>query len=359
MTSYSKPTSKQINAAIPLLSSPQHEAYFFARLENPHWIVPLAERGFFKYPPRAEHVQGGGVRFPTWPPSRYLARMATKAPTEVAAIFARIETDNSFIIGDMLKAALAMPTDVAASLVPSVCRAVEAGTLWIHFKDASDLCVRLAKGGEPDAAMTLAEALFAPTFEKGQEEPSRRDEYWYKEGLKKVVPVLAGVRARGFLPKLCDWLKASVEAKKHVDPDSGSDYSHIWRPAIEEHEQNRDYDFAGVLVGFVREGFEEAVGSGGLSLEEALQIIERYPYLVFKRIRLHLVTEFADKHPGLARHAMLDRSLFDDYQFKHEYAMLMGRRINLLSSEERDEWFGWINAGPDISDFDERTKKNL
>ena len=49
-------------------------------------------------------------------------------------------------------------------------------------------------------------------------------------------------------------MKASVEAKKSVDPKSGSDYSYMWRPAIEEHEQNQDYDFTDVMVGFVMEG---------------------------------------------------------------------------------------------------------
>lgn len=346
MKSYSKPTSEQIDAAMPLLSSPQHEVYFFARLENPHWIIPLAERDVFKYPPKAERVQGSGIRFPMWPPSRYLARMASQAPDKVAEIFSKIETDNSSIIRDVLDAALAMPANVAVSLVPVICRAAREGALWIHFKDASDLCVRLADSDKFGAAMGLAEALFTPTFRKGQEELSRWDEHWYKDGLKKVVPALAGVHARVFLPKLCDWLKASVEAKKSVDPKSGSDYSYTWRPAIEEHEQNHDHDSAGVMVGFVREGFEQAVRSEHLSVDEALQIVERYPYLVFKRIRLHLINEFADQNPDLARRVMLDHDLFDDYEYKHEYAMLIGKRFTMLEPIQQVEWLGLVHDGP-------------
>ncbi len=282
--------------------------------------------------------------------------MAAKAPAEVAAIFAKIETDNAPIIDDMLKAALAMPANVATSLAPAICRAARDKALWLDIKDASDLCVRLAKGGELDAAMKLADALFTPTFEDSRQKLSQRDEYWYKEGLKEVVPALAVRKPGAFLPKLCDWLKAFVDARKHTDSDS--DYSYIWRPAIEEHEQNQDYEFAGAMVGFVREGFEEAVRGGGFSLEEALQIIERYPYLVFKRIRLHLIGEFADQNPDLARQAIMDRKLFDSYEHKHEYAMLVGRRLDLLSAQQRDEWFGWIDAGPDMSGFDEAIRRN-
>jgi hypothetical protein len=359
MTSYNKPTNEQLDAAIPLLSSPQHEAYFFARLENPNWIGPLAERDVFCHPPRVEHVQAGGVRFPAWPPSQYLARMAPKAPTEVAAILANLETENPSVVGDTLRAALAMPPEVAVSLVPPICRAAREGILWIHFKDASDLCVRLAKGGEFHTAQKFAEALFTPSFEVGQGEPRRRDAYWYKKGLSEVVPLLAPVRPREFVPKLCDWLTKCVEAKRHVDPESGCDYSYVWRPAVEEHEQNRDYDFAGGMVGFVREGFEQAVRSGSLTLDDALKILERYSYLVFRRIRLHLISEFANQNPELARQTILTRELLDDYKYKHEYAMLVSRRLDLLSPEQRDEWFGWIEAGPDMSDYDESIKKNL
>src|SRR5438034_897047 len=38
MKSYIKPTDDEVEAAIPLLSSSQHEAYFFDRLETPLWI---------------------------------------------------------------------------------------------------------------------------------------------------------------------------------------------------------------------------------------------------------------------------------------------------------------------------------
>jgi hypothetical protein len=194
-----------------------------------NWIGILRDRSIFAEPPAAIHVEGGGVRYPHWPPSRYLARMAPQAPVEVAAVFAKMETDNSSVIGDMLKAALAMPADVAASLVPSICRAVRQRRLWSYFREASDLCVRLAEGSKPEAAMELAEALFTPSFERGGEQPDRRDVYWYKEGLKRVVPALAHRKPREFLRKLCDWLNACVEAKKRVDQHA--DYSYVWRPA--------------------------------------------------------------------------------------------------------------------------------
>jgi hypothetical protein len=359
MRSFKTPTQQQIDTAVQRMRSPEFAAYFFSRLENPKWVTALHGKGLFASPPPPAPVEGGGVSFPHWPASKYLARMAKHVPSEVASIFTGLETDNVSVIGDMLDAALAMPAQVAATLVPVISRAAQGGTPWLHFKDASDFCVRLAERGEVPAAMTLAEALFTPKFEKGQEQPNRRDEYWYKDGLKKVTPALVPREPCRVLLKLCDWLKVSVAAKKYVDPDSGSDYSWMWRPAIEEHEQNRDYDFAGLMVGFVREGFEQAIRDVQMPMEKALKILDRYQHLVFKRIRIHLINEFAERNRELAQRTIMEHDLFDDYQYKHEYAMLVGRRLDLLTAEERDTWFDWLDAGPDMSYFNESIKKRL
>ena len=165
------------------------------------------------------------------------------------------------------------------------------------------------------AAMELAEALFAPSFEAGQEQPNHREMYWYREGLKAAVPVLVGLNAEYFLSKLCDWLKISVEAKKHLSLEAGNDYSYVCAPAIEEHAQNSEHDFAGMLVGFVRQGFQEAIDSGKIPLDAALAMLERYSYLIFQRIRLHLLSEFAEQNAKLTSETILNHELFDNHRF--------------------------------------------
>ena len=203
MPSFKTPTQRQIETAIQRLRSPELAVYFFSRLENPNWVTALKEKGIFATPPPPVPVESGGVRFPHWPASKYLARMAQHVPSEVAAIFAGMDTDNESIIGDILESAMRMPAQVAATLVPVISLAIGAGTLWLHFEVASDLCVRLAEGGELHASMTLADALFEPKLEKGREMPNRRDDYWYQAGLKKVVPVLTEREPREFLKNMC------------------------------------------------------------------------------------------------------------------------------------------------------------
>jgi hypothetical protein len=348
MPSFAAPTQQEIDTAAQRMRSPELAAYFLSRLQNPKWIGPLSERGIFANPPPTGH----------WPASSYLARMAKLEPSQVADVFGNIQPANASVVRDMIDAAMAMPTKVAVKLVANIGRASKAGALWMNFKSASELCVRLADSAETTAALVLADVLFTPKVDD-PEEPNRRDVYWYKDGLKNVVPVFVSRVPKVFLVRLCNWLKVSMESTKRVELGSGDDDSCWWRPAIEDHEQNHDYDLVGELVGFLRQGLEAAVSGGHLSFEDAIAIVERYPYLVFKRLRLHLINTFADRRTDLAKASILDRGLFDDHEFKHEYALLIGNRLNLLSSEEKAMWFGWIDAGPDMAGFDESVMEGL
>src|SRR5262249_566238 len=158
----------------------------------------------------------------------------------------------------------------AVALVPLISRAARKGVLWVHFKEASELCVRFASNDMVREAIQLADALFTPRLEDGRSEPNQSDLYWYKDGLEKVVPPIAGREPKAFLPKTCDWLATAVQAKGRAVRDTANDYSYVWRPAIEEHNQNSDYDFAGFIVGFVRDGFEIAIRETAFSLLESI-----------------------------------------------------------------------------------------
>ena len=165
MPSFKIPTQSQIDIAVQRMRSPEFEAYFFARLENPKWLSPLKENGLFAGPPSVMAGETGGTTFPYWPASTYLARMAKYAPDEVAEIFAEIRTDNVWVTRDLIEATLAMPAPDAATLVSAITQAVR-GRHSIHLSSVVDVCVLLAAGKEASAALTLADSLFAPQLEK-------------------------------------------------------------------------------------------------------------------------------------------------------------------------------------------------
>ena len=350
MRSSSVPTDSEVDAAVALLlSSPVYAPYFFERLENPNWIGPLKRRGLFASAPPLERTQGGGVRHPIWPASKYLARMAPHAPEEVAEILRDVETENPSILRDSLDAAGRMPPEIAATLGPTVCDAIKMSGPGPLFPNIANFCVQLAAGDQTAAALNLAEALFAPTRTEGEGPPDYADRYWYLEGLKEVVPLLA-VKAPGqFLLNLCQWLSAAIDARARFGPDPTWDDSDHWRPAIEENELNGTDEFASNLVGFVRQGFEQAIDEGHIELGTALVILAGHKYRVFTRLRVHLINRFAERLPELACATMMDRELFKASQLWlwHEYAILMHRRFPMLSPDQQATWLGWIDTGPE------------
>ncbi len=357
--SSSTPVEEKLARIKPVLADGDVQREFWNLLDDEQWVPILKQEGFFDHPPSPEPVDGGDNRFPSWGASKYLARVVGRLPSDVAAVLAGMETENVSVIGDMLDAAKAMPIGDAAALVPAVRRAAAAGILWVHFKDASDLCVRLAEEGDVDLALSLATDLFAPKDESQETGPSRSDSYWYKEGLRKVAPVLATRRAHTFLPMLCDWLEQLVRSTKSIDDESGDDYSYIWRPAIEEHEENHEYDLLGVVVGYVREGFECGILKGGLSLITALELLRNRRLRIFHRLSLHLLAKFGEKEPDLVTRTILNRHLFEDHRVIHEYAQLVSQQLPNIHSADRDEWYRWVDEGPDMSDFDESVRQNL
>jgi len=97
MKSWKKPTPKLVNRAVALFAHPGHYRYFFDRLENPEWILPLKRKGFFQNAPRVQRdKERGTIFFSPWPESRYLARMASLKPEVVVDVILHIPEDCRF-----------------------------------------------------------------------------------------------------------------------------------------------------------------------------------------------------------------------------------------------------------------------
>ena len=347
MTSLPKPTEIEIDQAVPLLSSPQHERYFFDHLKNPHWIDPLRQRGFFDHPPAAEKVEGGGVRYPSWPEAGYLVRMAPLAPEEVASIFEAFETDNWSVARHVIKAAQAMPAAQAVRLIPKIIDWVQADVLWHDLKEIAELCVKLVAEYHPDGAIDLALGTFHLRWTGTRDNRRTRDEYWYiREMNNSLIPAMIPVRARPLIEHLLGELAAAIEADRFWRDDPAYDASYVWRPAVEEHEQNRDFDVRSKLVGCICQAAELAIENGYLSLHDLMQMLSTWPHLIFKRIRIHLIRRFAEQDPGLTRQTLMDQSLFDDTRTKHEYAMLARDRFGMLADSEQSQWLQRADDGP-------------
>src|SRR6266581_134712 len=158
------PDGATLDRLQPLLKGPEERRHFFARIDDPAWIGPLDQRGFFADPP--EPVPGDDPRrttYPRWPASQFLARMAGRpeARGAVARIAETIATSNVLVHEDLADAALQLPPALSERLVPGLVRGLgPASTSQLPSKLGA-LAEGLARSGQVAAARRLLGALLA------------------------------------------------------------------------------------------------------------------------------------------------------------------------------------------------------
>jgi len=373
MRSWKKPTPDQVKRAITQLARPELYRYFFDRLENPLWIGPLADHGYFKCPPSAIPDPGAGtIAFPPWPKSRYLVRMARypEAQQEVLTIaLAMRETDNIRVREDIVEIALNLPAHMAAKLVSKVGPWVRSPYHLLLPKKLGSLIRHLARGGEGNAALRLAREVFAlrlggdgvradgrPAPFPGISKPQGYfDDWHYREILGECLGDLVDAKGGQALEMLCDLLESGV--RLHVgDGERGEweDYSYIWRPAIEEHVQNHPYGVMDALAAAVRSAAEKIVANDSGQLPAVVASLESRRWKVFRRVALHLLRLFPHVAPGLIAERLTDRDVFHDIGLCHEYALLSADCFSQLTEKEQNTILGLVDEGPDLRTFRER-----
>lgn len=376
MKSWKRPTPEQLDRAVALIGQKEHRRYFFDRIENPEWIDSLFRKGFFQNPPAAERDDAKGtVGFPPWPESLYLARMAYKKPRLVLqTILQASETDNINVHEDFAAAALAMPAELSAEWA-------EKEAVWIKGQDhlffvlprtLGKLISHLSQGGEVDASLNLAKALLdvlpdPKVKEKAREDrtfstppqPTVRFDQWeYEEILKKNVPSLvtaAGIQA---IELLCNLLETAVRySQKDGAKGAPWDYSWIWRPAVEDHPQNRHHGLRSILVTALRDACESLVRNRQEEAKVLVGMLEgdKYSWHIFRRIALHLLRLFRKPAADLIAERLTNFNLFDTHAFRHEYALLLRDCFGLLSDDKQKFILSWIEQGP--PDLDEYKKR--
>ena len=349
MTSYAKPTADLISKTLSRLGSPAHEEYFLSRLENPQWIAVFQERGFLSNPPEPI-TDGKTTRFPRWPMSMYLARMAAKDPDAVLSAYLRIETKNLSIIHDMSRAARSMLPAQAARLVAKIMSCFEAAGYAAEYADLLEVANSLTENGQEETSLKLFTFLFRP---KGDDRRLSDYRHYFAKANERLIPLLARNRPDAISEILSRWIIEAIQGKSYIKENDPYDFSPMWRPAIEEHDQNSDYTQMSLHVGALRNVYENAIDAAKSSLDECLAKLAARPFSIFQRMRVHLINHYADRIRDNAVSLMMDKSRITDLVYKHEHAMLMGNRWDMLTTEQQATWLSWIHEGPSMAGYED------
>ena len=363
----SKPTVDNYNLLKSLISEDASIKYFYENIQEPKWVEILFNQGEFNNPldPVPETKKEISI-MPFWPPSQLLTRIAEKDANLIYNIIIQIpDTDNERIHEDFIKAACSMPHDLAANLAKKEAK-------WIESKEniffslpelAAELIIKLAKENEIEAALELAKSLFQilpeikdipegidDKFKRvlTSQEPKARFESWqYEDVLKKCFPDLVSVAKLDALKLICEQLENAIRIRNggRGRNEDVEDYSYIWRPAIEDNEQNRSEDLMGILVTAVRDCADSLMETDG---EAVLQFIESRSFKIFRRIELYLRRKWPDIDKEGINQIITDQSIVFDSDFEHELFHLIREQFPRLSSNLKSEYLNIIDKGIDL-----------
>jgi hypothetical protein len=363
MTSSKIPTPEIVDKAVASMVRFEQQRYFFERLNNPGWLAALNKKGFFSTPPATKRdEERGTVEFRQWPALKYLSRMAAHEPITVSEIMLKVpDSDNPFIVTSFLEAALSMPSDVAAELIPKIATMIRSPYVT-RGHQAGELAVHLAKGGKHKAALTLlnsalevvpdprpvSEELKAADPEYRHEARTRMTSYEYQWILQRNGTALVESIGAPFVSLLNDLLETALgleERPREHDGKTIEDYSYIWRPSLSSGETTESPKR--FLVPAVLQAAEQFSSLGSQQLGTIRKLLLKKRFKVFERIELEIITKHLDFSGSAIADRLTDKATFDDFGLRYEYNALSQAAFGLLDAPRQNQILQWIDEGSD------------
>jgi hypothetical protein len=346
------PTPEQLARVKLLVTSPDELAYFFDQLTSPDWLPLLRDGGLLGDPP-APIEQGDGVMFPFWPASRYMVRIAADAPRAVAdTLWAARQSRNPRVWWDTVDALVKMPPEHAIRFIPLI-------EGWVHHPwrlgletSTARLVHHLIADGARIPAIDLARDLARLVRPEGWPEADPwvvLDDYDYGKEIPAISRDLAAFGPAGpaaFVEELEAFL--AVERPERED-GRRDDLSFIWRPAIEDHEQNWDFEREAKLVIAIRDGFEEVLARSPEELEGVVTVLLGSVWPVVRRVGLHLLVARGDQAPALVEQVLTNRDMLAEGHHRHEFYRLLSTRFGLLSRDAKGKFVANVHSVADAT----------
>ena len=234
-------------------------------------------------------------------------------------------------------------------------------TAYNHYLDRpiSELMKKLADAGLEKYVLLLARTLLnvklgepyvtggiIDDYKKVRDVKPIIDHYWYEEILKKGIPYIFEKFPKSITVLLIDLVTKMIylENLGRGDKKSKTDASVGWRPAIEDHEQNWDYDFRSQLLGALG-NFLISLGQKSIPmLKQVMKDLSEIKYPAFRRLELYVYWVFSEKFQKEVNFAIENN--FDSYESHHEYFHLLQNTFDKSSKNSRKKYLSFVEKGP-------------
>ncbi|SEB14151.1 MULTISPECIES: hypothetical protein [unclassified Mycobacterium] len=249
------PTEEKVDEVLRRIPTVPLRRAFFEGLMNPHWVVPLAKKGAFSYPPEPEKTENGLVRDIYWPEIGYLVRVAPDEPEAVVNVLLQLgNSTNAWVRRGTFEVGANISADQAVRLMPLIKSWQPTGFGWrTDPEDLVAFTLNLLQGGQQRDGTWFAKQLFKPFKTRDRRRPAARlGAYWFEQGLPKVAAALGDDGLEIVLP----WLVAYERISGHLKKDL--DFSYFSRDSIRRRDDECE-DMEQALIDAVRDSAVKAM----------------------------------------------------------------------------------------------------
>ncbi len=329
-----------------LLMKPTRLEYFIRNIDDPDWFDFLQKEFslFTHIPEPSLSADGKQIYFERWWPGQYLIKVSDKIPDKIAAILKGIKTDNHLVVRDFMDAILKMPSSISRTLIPTIDKWLDAKYKSLIDHDSVELLKKYVREKEYDSAIELFNVLSKVVPGRDGRGSLRYEIYTFRELKDQALPELLKVKAHDVLLIAEKRLKEAIAFEKG---ESKTDFSTIWRKAIEPHEQNWDHDdIKDILTDVVRDALGALEKIDAAKHRTVIQRFLKEDYSIFQRLAFYALSESAGNE-DLIKGILKDETwLYGDHDLKHEFYFLVKKKLNILPTEDRNKFYEQILQGP-------------
>lgn len=323
--------------------------FFFENLKSADWVKPLTEEGIFSNPdPVIKHADNS-ISFPTWPPAKYLSRIAGENSDLVFRTINSVpEVNNPRIHEDFVDAFADMPVEVAVRGVDKVAEWLRGEHLMLLPQKVASLAAKFKAGGFHGESMKLARILF-------DVKKSERDSGNYLDSITPIVRSdweynkCLSIFSEGFSAKdkleLALLLVAKLEFAIRAGTPSASeeqDFTHIRRGSIENTNQNHDHNILDSLIGRIRDLGEQLVVEDNESARTLILNLLEQKFPIFLRMATHLARILGDR--DVVSSLILSKKNAFGVDTWHEFSLLAKTHFSQLDASQQAEFFKMVEA---------------
>lgn len=338
------------------ISDLRYFRYFFYNLENSMFVSHNSIRKFMSVALSDNDTNR------SYYVSEYLKRISQKDSANVYHTILGSRPKNSIINRTLIEVILLLDIRYAAKLAHFcvdhlICKGFAEG------KIISNLIIKYLEGGKKSEALLIFDFVTTPVVRRikqpamkifrtvpSREAEGRLEEYDYEELMKAAFPKLLDSQPRKVVRILEQNLITALEIEsKGAKGKQKDDFSYIWRPAIEEHEQN--YKFGKInelLVSTLRDTIMFILKKDDDEfLRPLLQRYLRSRYTTFKRLALYTLSEHVEHYSEIIIAIVTNKKTLEDHRIQHELYSLIKKSFMSLDEKVRQFILNWIHSGPE------------